>query len=1053
MFSALLILCTLLFFRANAEQLPVKTYTIADGLARDQVNRVRQDSHGFIWFSTSEGLSRFDGYGFTNYGTEQGLPHRIVNDFLQTRDGFYLVATNGGLVEFNPIKSDANQQTFTPIQLDQNVSVKVIKLFLENPSGAVLVGTENGVYRLMKSASGWQSTYIEIALLKESGDKFVGAMAFDDKGSLWIGTASGLYRLLPDGRSEKYTAKDGLAQDGISELFLDHQKRFWVGTGNGLSLLVKDPKPNEKIVERNFRTKDGLLNNFITALYQSSDGRFWIGTRSGLNLMVQSIENETVMFRGFTTTQGLRSINVWDVNEDNNGNIWLTAENGGVTKIARAGFVSYFENDMHNEGRISQIFSDRLDNIYVLSNTPQNMVPVFSRFNGQGFVESNPALPSNVELTWGWNQLVVQDKNKDWWIGTSQGIFHFAGGDTFENTTRKQAKKVYTIKDGLNDNQIFRLFEDSHGDMWFCTLGHAGRALHHLKRSTDKIHIYTPERDGIPYSGPTAFANDEAENLWIGFYGGGVARYKDGRFQVFTENDGLPKGFVRHLYFDSKKRLWIATSYGGVARVDNPSAEKLSFVKYTTGEGLASNQVTSVVEDNFGRIYLGTGRGLDRLDPETNQIKHFTIADGLADNFINTSFRSSKGELWFGTLRGLSKLLPDRDEPRSAPSIIISGLHVAGVKQPISELGQTEVTMPDLSYMQNQLQIDFLSISYASGDVLRYQFKFEDSNSDWSAFSEQRAITLPNLPPGTYRFLVRAINSDGVVSTQPASVAFRIMPPIWKRWWFIALCLIVVGLIGFAFIRSRLQTIKALQQAREERLRELEKVRTRIATDLHDDIGASLTQIAVLSEVAQQTSNGNANGNGNGNGSGDGKRNIEPLVKISRVSNELVETMSDIVWAINPHKDHLSDLAQRMRRFASDVFSAKEIVFRFHAPEMKNDTHLGANIRREVFLIYKESVNNIVKHSKCSEAEVEFKIEDGFLLLSLRDNGCGFEYVSSNAKGFMSNGSSKGGNGLSSMTHRARELGGEYLIESRPTQGTSVTLRVPLSVKEGMQLK
>ncbi|PYS51806.1 MAG: hypothetical protein DMF68_03130 [Acidobacteria bacterium] len=227
---------------------------------------------------------------------------------------------------------------------------------------------------------------------------------------------------------------------------------------------------------------------------------------------------------------------------------------------------------------------------------------------------------------------------------------------------------------------------------------------------------------------------------------------------------------------------------------------------------------------------------------------------------------------------------------------------------------------------------------------------------------------------------------------------------------------------------ERKQAEEALLRAREERLRELERVRTRIATDLHDDIGASLTQIVILSEVAQQQMNGN-----------DG-RLAEPLTKITAVSNELVEAMSDIVWAINPKKDHLSDLLQRMRRFASDIFSSCKIRFSLRAPHADGGIQLGANVRRELFLIFKESVNNIARHSGCTEAGIEFYPEAGWLILKLSDNGKGFDVkeVSEHA------GYSKGGNGLISMRRRAEDLGGSFEIDSRPGEGTSITLKVPL---------
>jgi signal transduction histidine kinase len=311
----------------------------------------------------------------------------------------------------------------------------------------------------------------------------------------------------------------------------------------------------------------------------------------------------------------------------------------------------------------------------------------------------------------------------------------------------------------------------------------------------------------------------------------------------------------------------------------------------------------------------------------------------------------------------------------------------------------------------------------------------EGADKNWSAPTEQRTVNYSSLAPGSYRFLVRAVNTAGTVSLSPATISFRILPPLWLRWWFITLALLAFGAIVFVLDRYRIARLderrraeEALRRSREERLRELERVRARIATDLHDDIGSSLTQIVVLSEVAQQRVD-----------SDDGLL-AEPLTKITRVSNELVEAMSDIVWAINPKKDHLSDLVQRMRRFASDIFAPCQIRFNLRTPHTDDQIQLGANVRREIFLIFKESINNIARHSGCTEAEVEFYPEGNSLVLKLTDNGRGFDVATASQKSR----SSMGGNGLISMQRRAQELGGSFEITSTPDRGTVTLLKVPL---------
>jgi signal transduction histidine kinase len=258
--------------------------------------------------------------------------------------------------------------------------------------------------------------------------------------------------------------------------------------------------------------------------------------------------------------------------------------------------------------------------------------------------------------------------------------------------------------------------------------------------------------------------------------------------------------------------------------------------------------------------------------------------------------------------------------------------------------------------------------------------------------------------------MVRAVTQDGKTSERPAVIQFRILPPIWQRWWFVSLAAMLVGLAAYRFYRYRVA-----------RLIELERVRTRIATDLHDDIGSNLSRIAILSEVAtQQVDKADA-------------PVIEPLSLIAATSRELVDAMSDIVWAINPDKDHIGDLAQRMRRFASDVFTARNIAFHFLAPSAEAFLKVSADVRRQVFLIFKESVNNAVRHSACTEVNIALRLEGSWLSLTFEDNGKGFDAACVSD-----------GNGLTNMASRAKSLGGTLKIVSNAGAGTAVTLKAPL---------
>jgi signal transduction histidine kinase len=453
-----------------------------------------------------------------------------------------------------------------------------------------------------------------------------------------------------------------------------------------------------------------------------------------------------------------------------------------------------------------------------------------------------------------------------------------------------------------------------------------------------------------------------------------------------------------------------------LARIDDPTLPQPKFVHFTTKEGLSSDQTTCITEDQWGRIYVGTGIGVDRLDPETGRIKRYTIAEGLPNSFVNVAYRDRNGALWFGTLQGLSKLVPTLEERAVAPPILIQHVRVAGEDLPVPDLGVTQLNDIKTEASKNHVEIKFVSLGFRSGEALQYQFKLEGADREWSAPTNQRIVNYANLRPGSYRFLVRALNGEGLVSTVPASMRFTIVPPVWQRWWFIVLTVLTAAVLTHLAYRYHTR-----------RLLELERIRTRIATDLHDDIGASLSKIAILSDVAGQQLSGMGNSSVAG-----------PLGQIADTSRDCVDAMSDIVWAVNPQRDQLTHLSYRMRRFAEDLLDAKGIEFSIHSSLDERHVYLGADLRREVYLIFKECINNLVKHSDCSKATSSFSMNGRWLTISVTDNGKGFEPAANGGMDGM------GGHGLVSMRRRAEALGGGLTIDSHTGRGTNITLNVPI---------
>ncbi len=1029
--------------RARAEQLPVRTYTTTDGLARDYVGKIVQDSHGFIWFCTSEGLSRFDGYRFTNYGTAQGLPSRLVYDLLETHGGVYWVSTGGGLVLFDPDalthrNADGTStpgRLFTVVPFPSGASAKTANVAYEDASGVVWCGSDAGLYRVVGGPGVWRLELAE-QLTDEPEMAQVQDIWGDARGTLWAAVTGGLFRRDAEGRMTRFTTRDGLPINAAYVVAADRRGHLWVGTSRGLGEFASAPTEGPLKLLRVYTKSDGLTSDMISAIEVTTEGELWVGASGGLARFAPQ-EGAGPQFITYAHAEGLSDTQVLSLCEDDVGNIWAGTESGGVIKIARSGILSYGASDGLKNPRVNAFIEDKAGRFFVF--TPDGHNVILNRLAGRGFEETRIPLPEGVTITWGWYQATIEDHAGDWWVPTVQGLRRYAAPARDDGALAGLAlRRVYTEHDGLCPDYVFRTFEDSRGDLWLSTMGKYECVLSRWDRAAERFVRYAPPADVVD-SSPSAFAEDGAGNLWIGLYSGGLVRYRQGRFERFKAADGVPDGFIRGLFLDGKRRLWVATAAGGAARIDDPEAERPHFTTYTTREGLSSDQVTCVTEDLFGRIYLGTGRGLDRLDVSTGRFKHYTTADGLASNFVNVCAADRDGSVWAGTLRGLSRLSPLQERARPAPPILVTALRVGGESFPVSEVGAREVSGLTLEAGRNQLQVDYVGLDYAAGDVPRYQYRLEGADSNWGAPTDLRSVNYANLAPGSYSFMVRALNADGEASARPAVVSFRVMPPFWRRWWFVVSVALVACAAAFAAQRmiaarrrERERADAALRRAKEERLAELERVRKRIATDLHDDIGASLTQITVLSEVARQTL------------SREGLHS-EQLGQISAVSNELVEAMSDIVWAINPKKDHLSDLVHRMRRFASDVFTARGLAFSFDAPDSARDTRLGASVRREVFLIFKESVNNVLKHSGVSRVRIEFRLERGRLELSVSDDGRGFEPLDSvTLSGEYEPTDGTGGNGLYSMRRRASEMGGRFDVRSKSGEGTTVSLSLPV---------
>jgi len=978
--SCALILLSLISLEAR--RLPIRTYTTADGLARDRVQCILQDHHGFLWFCTSEGLSRFDGYQFTNYGLDWPRPANNITALSEARDGFYWLGTRSGVKRFDPAAPAPAK--FQPYSLPGDQTAQSVTALLEDRAGAIWCGTSAGLFRLSKSNSAFER--IDLGPAAQNHAPGVDALLEDRRGSLWIGTDDGLYRRNPDGHATYFSV--GRVPQGVLALLEDRDGTMWAGTTSSLWR-----------IDNSGHIIDCQVNQRIFALLQTSGGTIWTGGSGGLGTWIP----QTGALDVYKTASGLAASQVGSLFEDRDGNMWIGSDGAGVMRMARSGLVSYYPEEGLGPSPERGTFLETRDGERCFRTGAG-----ISRFDGRRFSPMIIAFPPGItSFGWGAGRLALQDRSREWWFATAQGLCRFPAVP-LSALARTAPKAIYRKLDGLAGDNIFQIFETSTGDIWI-GIGDPSGGIGLWEKSTGRIRTF-PDTEGFDMV--SGFAEDHAGNIWIGCYHGGLVRYRAGRFTDFGTSPGVPGGGWKVPFIDSCGRLWIAATRG-LGRTDEPAAGNPRFITYTTRHGLSSNDIKSIAEDRTHQLYVATGRGLDRVKPLPENIavtRHYTNADGLAGGELRSAWSDSRGDLWFATNVGLSQLTPTEDRSPQPPPVLLTGMQSGAAALAVADTGQSDVRGPNIQPGQGPLRLDFVGLSFAPGETLRYQYQLAGVDPDWSAPTDQRTVLYGRLSSGTYRFRVRAINSEGMPSAQPATAVFTVLPPIWMRWWFLSSSALAFAGLIYAGHHYRVRQVVAL-----------ERVRTRIATDLHDDIGSSLSQISILSELVRQRLDTTD------------PRVSQPLTEIAAVSSEMVAALSDIVWAINPRHDRLNELAARMRRFALDVLGARGIELEFEADPHPDHLRTSSDFRRQVYLIFKEAVNNAARHAACTRAHIRLRIWKGRLEMQLNDNGRGFHVSSAGS-----------GNGLANMRSRAGELDGIFILDSAPGAGTGIRLSVPL---------
>lgn len=942
-FAAILLLIIGFSIEGQGQTLPFRNFSIEKGLSEAVVNDLMQDHNGYLWIGTGYGLNRFNGISFDNYYVEDGLlDNRIYSLYQDNRNRIWIGTGSGA----NIIEGDSIR---TIPELKPLESTVILDIYQDSQNDFWFATDGDGVWYLDQNGSLTQ--YLTIHGL---ADNRVRAILEDSDGILWFATRGGLTQL-DSGNFRSYTTKHGLPEEKLRDLAIDSVGSLWIATRGGLSRLIDDSFEN-------LTEEDGLINNRIQSISIANDGSIWLGTEEG----VSHLRNGE--FENYTVSQGLSNDIVYATLVDREENVWFGTFGGGINMFLGSHFENYTVEEGLPNNVVTSITQDQSGSHWIttygggLSRLEDGELQTYSAKDG---------LVDNKVYT------AIADRQNRILIGTRWG-FSIYDGKSFYNYDETEVPY----------RKIRSLMEPQRGDVdyWLGTYGEGVLAYR------DNGFGSLTEEDGLANNTVMAIEEGNDGTVWFATYGG-VSSYKDGNFENITTQDGLPNNGVLDILEDQNGDLWFST-FGGIVRYHDGEVEAI-----TSADGLPDEVCYFIEQDDRGIYWIGTNKGIVRFDYDTYEnagtnpekisaFKLITQNQGIVANEMNAgaSYKDRDGNLWFGSVGGLTRFIPSREKINRAPPI----LHIDNVR--VS--GESVDIEPELKIGSDNHNItfEFIGISFTAPEHVTYEYRLRNSGEGWQK-TTQRSVRYSALMAGEYTFEVRAQNNDGFWSTNTARLEFTVAAPFWLQWWFIGLVVIaMVGIILFIYNYYRIR-----------KMVDIERMRVRIASDLHDDVGSALTEIALQSDFLQTM---------------DVDSSLqESLQQIGTQSRKVVSSLDDIVWSIDARNDTLGDLTDRMQDYVNNVLSNKEVYYNFD--ELNMSQKLEVPMKENLYLIFKESINNIAKHSNASRVDINLITRNNGFTLIVRDNG----ETSRNDR--------KSGQGLRNMKMRAKRIGADIYFNNK----------------------
>ncbi|HVA98057.1 MAG TPA: two-component regulator propeller domain-containing protein [Bacteroidia bacterium] len=803
---------------ANAQTTSFIHYGVEQGLPQSQVQSIVQDNDGNLWIGTLSGLTEYNGRTFKTYTKKDGLAEDWVTTSYKDKNGnLWFGHWAGSVTRYN-----AQTKKLDDLNLDQYTRFKTITSILEDDNGKIWIATEGAGIFIHDPA-----TNSMISLSKKDGlsSDNVYALCKDNKNDIWIATDKGItiydqkFDIGSPASFTKLNVSKGLGSNNITALALVNKNEMWVGTADAGVLVLKIPsdfsaKYPEKALDANIpaiNSENKLESDFIETIYEARNHNIWIGTTGGgvtkITPYASADRDEAItkaIYKTYSTKQGLNYFNAKVVYQDIEGNIWIGTDLG-LNQYRGERFQLFDEDDGLVNNLVWSVLCDHAGNIWLGTNNGVSEI-IFSKSDVNNQEEhkiinytTHDGLSSNVVLS------IYEDSKNNMWFGTGFG-------GVCELPEGKKKFKSYSKDDGLAGNVVYAISEDNKNNMWFGTKEGASK----FDPETKTFRNYTAA-DGLGGDNIYRIFKDSKGNLWFGALGGYLSMYDGTSFKTFDESTGITHRFILCITEDGNHNLWFGAYGGGLYKYDGKK-----FTNYNTNNGLSSDSPYSVIADKENNIWIGNSREIDKIDGKTSQVSHYGKDEGFlgVENNPNAICMDNNNNLWFGTIMGALKFNLSEDKPNTIePFTAITGLKV---------FMKDTAFPPDakFAYNQNHLTFEFVGVSLTSPQKVLYQYKLEGFDKDWSpGFTTMNEATYSNIPPGNYKFMVRACNNDGLWNTKPSTYSFFVAPPFWQTaiFYFLMFVLIVFAIYGFDKLRTSnlKKSKKDLQQKVAERTIEL----------------------------------------------------------------------------------------------------------------------------------------------------------------------------------------------------------------------------------------